>query len=115
MIAAMTEREGRAVLRARFQAAGLEIAEDVRVGLGGHVIDADGFDAARGIGYEYMTREAGDFDEIGPEVVAAIDDHARRGDVLLLLIDEDDVGSKEDLALAADRFLAELRARGRLT
>jgi hypothetical protein len=111
----MNERDGRAVLRARFEAAGLKIAEDVELDLDGHVFSADGFDAERGVGYEYLTREAGDFDEIGADAVAAIEARARKGDVTLLLVDEDDVGSADDLSEAADRFLAELRARGRLS
>jgi hypothetical protein len=42
----MDEREGRAVLRARFEAAGLTIVEDHPLDVDGHAVVADGFDAA---------------------------------------------------------------------
>ncbi len=110
----MDERAGRAVLRARFEAAGLGIVEDHRLEVDGHVLVADGYDPARGIGYEYLTREAGDHDELAAPVVAALEAHARAGDLVLLLIDETDVGGPDELGAIADRFLGELRARGRL-
>jgi hypothetical protein len=110
----MDERAGRAVLRARFEAAGLRIAEDHPLEVDGHALVADGFDAERGIGYEYLTREAGDHLEIGPAVVAALEAHARAGDLVLFLVDEADVGDAAELGALADGFLATLRARGRL-
>jgi hypothetical protein len=111
----MNEREGRAVLRARFEAAGLHIVEDHRLEVDGHVVVADGFDAARGIGYEYLTREAGDHEELAAPVVAALEAHAEAGDLVLFLIDEVDVGGPDELGALADRFLETLRARGRLS
>jgi hypothetical protein len=110
----MDERAGRAVLRARFEAAGLTIAEDHRLEVDGHVIHADGFDPGRGIGYEYLTREANDHAELHPAVVAALEAHARAGDVILFLVDELDVAGPEELGALADGFLETLRARGRL-
>src|SRR5688572_23622928 len=110
----MDERAGRAVLRARFEAAGLHIAEDHRLEVDGHVVVADGFDAVRGIGYEYLTREAGDHRELAPPVVAALEAHARAGDLILFLVDESDVNDAGELGALADGFLQTLRARGRL-
>ena len=102
------------MLRARFEAAGLTIVEDHRLEVDGHVIDADGFDAGRGIGYEYLTREAGDLAELHPAAVAALEKHAAAGDVILFLVDEMDVAGPDELGALADGFLATLRARGRL-
>ena len=111
----MDERQGRAVLRARFEAAGLTIVEDHPLDVDGHAVVADGFDAARGIGYEFLTREGGDHAEFTPAAVAAIEARARAGGISLFLVDELDVGGPEELAAIADRFLDTLVRRGRLT
>jgi hypothetical protein len=110
----MDEQAGRSVLRARFEAAGLSIADDVALEVDGHPINVDGYDAARRIGYEYLTRAEGDLEEFRPEVVQALERRAASGDLVLFLIDEDDVAGPEELGELCDRFLAELRARGRL-
>ena len=102
------------MLRARFEAAGLHIAEDHPLDVDGHSVTADGFDAERGIGYEYLTREAGDHAELHPAAVAALEAHAQAGDLVLFLVDEIEVASAEELAALADGFLDTLRARGRL-
>jgi len=110
----MTEREGRRVLRKRFEAAGVQIAEDHRLEVAGHVIDLDGYDAAKKIGYEYITTEAGDREQITPEIVAALESQMEEGAFYLLLIDERDIADKSVLEGAADGFLGRLRALGRL-
>ncbi len=102
------------MLRARFEAAGLSIVEDHRLEVDGHVLFADGYDPERRVGYEYLTREAGDDLEIPPPVVAALEKHARDGDLILFLVDETDVEGPEELGALADGFLEALRARGKL-
>jgi hypothetical protein len=108
----MTEREGCELLRGRFQAAGLAVAERVRFVEGGISVTLDGFDAARRIGYEFLTSEDGDRAEFTPEVVAALDARMARDELFILLVDED--ATPELLEHAADGFLAQLRRRGRL-
>jgi hypothetical protein len=111
----MSESEGRAVLKDRFEAAGLEIDEDQRLTGEGYDFVADGYDAARRVGYEYVTTEAGDRVELPPAAIAALERDMAAGKLVLLLVDERDVAGEDDLAAAAERFLAELRARGWLT
>ena len=111
----MTESEGRAVLRSRFEAAGLAIDEDQRLTGEGYDFVADGYDAGRRVGYEYITTEAGDRVELPPAAVAALERDMAEGKLVLLLVDERDVEDENDLAAAAERFLGELRARGWLS
>jgi hypothetical protein len=108
----MTEREGCELLRSRFVAAGLAIAEHVRFAEGDLAVTLDGFDAARRIGYEILTSEAGDRAEFTPDVIATLEARMRREELFLLLVDED--VTPELLGRAADGFLAELRRKGRL-
>src|SRR5262249_2821835 len=67
----LTEKEGRAVLRARFEAAGLTIEEDFA--LDDPPITLDGWDATRRVGYEFLTTEAGDRDEITWQALEALE------------------------------------------
>lgn len=108
----MNERDGCALLRERFIAAGLAIQEGFAFAEGGLAITLDGFDPARRVGYEYLTNEAGDRAELTEEVVAELEDRMRRGELFLLLIDEAEVDGAATLARAADHFLGVLRARG---
>ncbi len=110
----MTESQGRAVLKRCFEAAGLLILEDQHLSGAGYDVVADGWEAARRIGYEYITVEAGDPIEFNPTALAALEAENESGALSLLLVDEHDVGGEAELALAAERFLAELRTRGRL-
>src|SRR5438445_481338 len=62
----VTEAEGTALLLARFTEAGFAIASNFHFKEGDIEVDLDGWDAAARVGYEYITREAGDdrqFDE----------------------------------------------------
>lgn len=110
----MTEREGCALLRGIFGAAGISIEEGFRFSEGGVDISLDGFDPARRIGYEYITTEAGDRDEVTPAIVATLEERMGRGELFVFLIDERDVGGEADLRFAAEGFLQALRLRGKL-
>ncbi|HKA86199.1 MAG TPA: hypothetical protein VKE22_00990 [Haliangiales bacterium] len=108
----LTEKEGRAVLRARFEAAGLTIEEDFA--LDDPPITLDGWDATRRVGYEFLTTEAGDRDEITWQALEALELRMGFGEIHVLLIDEKDVSTAEQLGRAADYFLAEVRKLGRI-
>jgi hypothetical protein len=107
----MDEREGCALLAARFAAAGLAVAEHVRFQEGGLDVTLDGWDAARRVGYEYITTAAGDRAEFTPEVVAALEARMQKGELYLLLLDERELPDGELLTRAADGFLAEVARR----
>lgn len=103
----MTEAEGCALLKSVFEAAGYQIAERVPLQVGGVRVELDGFDARAGVGYEFLTTEAGDRAEFTAEVVGQLEVRIRRGELALLLIDERDV-TRERLRFAAERFLQRL-------
>jgi hypothetical protein len=80
----MTEAEGCVVLKSRFEAAGLTVVE--RYPLDGVVLD--GYDPEKRIGYEFITTEAGDREELTPAVIAALEARMEKGELLVLLVDE---------------------------
>src|SRR5262245_36315794 len=71
----------------------------------------DGFDAERRVGYEYVTAEAGDGWDVDGEVIAALADRRRRGEIHVLIIDEEDAPDAASLDHAIDEFLAGLPPR----
>ncbi len=108
----MNERDGCAVLKGRFTAAGLSIEEGYRYRAHGVDVSLDGFDPRVRVGYEYITTEAGDRAELTVEVVAELEARMSRGELYLLLIDETEVDGAATLTRAADHFLGVLRGRG---
>lgn len=107
----INEQTGRALLRERFSAAGLNIQEDFPFCEGGVSFSIDGYDPAARIGYEYITTEAGDRAELTPEVLSGLEALLHEGRVQVLLVDELDISDAEGLGRAAERFLAEARRR----
>lgn len=103
--ARLSEAEGCALLKVRFQGAGYAIQENLRFAEGGVEVVLDGYDPAARIGYEYLTTEAGDRDEFTPEVLGKLEGMVRQGEVYLFLVDELEVDA-QGLSLAAERFLA---------
>jgi len=101
----VTEKEGCEILRRCFTEAGLVIQDGYPLDAEGIVVNLDGFDPARRVGYEYITTEAGDRADVTPDVVAALDERMEKGDLFVLLIDEEDVRDEASLRKAAARFL----------
>ncbi|MBX3233388.1 MAG: hypothetical protein KIT84_33880 [Labilithrix sp.] len=110
----MNEAEGARILAECFERAGLTIARDVRWQEGGVDVTLDGWDAARRIGFELITTEAGDREEFTPAVVAELEARMEREELFLFLVDERVVPSAEALTRAAEGFLAVLRDRAKL-
>ena len=108
----LSESEGVRLLREEFEKAGLSIREREPFEVAGTVLSLDGYDPASRVGFEFVTAEAGDRKAFGEGVVAALERKIEDGEAFLLLVDEWDVTDVADLALAARRFLGELRSRG---
>jgi hypothetical protein len=104
----MTEKDACALLKARFQKAGYKIAENVAFDEDGVAFDVDGFDAAKRVGYEYVTDEAGDTWDVGSEVVAALEARRDAGELFILVVGEADAPDAAALGRAADLFLGQL-------
>jgi hypothetical protein len=105
----VSEASGREILRGVFEQAGYQIIEDYPLDVGGTTIHLDGYDPRRRVGYEYVTAEAGDREEITPSVYVALEAMMRRGELAIFLVDEIDVGG---LAEGAKRFLSRLGTGG---
>jgi hypothetical protein len=102
----MDEAEGCALLKKHFSAAGYDITEHFPFDEQGVRFSVDGFDPERRVGYEYITTAAGDREEVTPHVLIALEKRMGAGELYILLVDEREVLRADDLAGAADRFLA---------
>ena len=107
----MEERAACAHLKRRFEAAGFRIKENQTFDEHGVWFEMDGFDAERRVGYEYVTAEAGDGWDVDGDVIAALADRRRRGEIHVLIIDEEDAPDAASLDHAIDEFLAGLPPR----
>ena len=111
----INEQTGRALLRERFSAAGLNIQEDFPFCEGGVSFSIDGYDPAARIGYEYITTAAGDRRELTPELLAALESRMRQGvpttqgGLYIFLIDEHQVKDEQELRSAAAQFLVRVQ------
>jgi hypothetical protein len=104
----MTERDACALLKARFERAGFEIAENVMLDEHGVHFEIDGYDAEKHVGYEYVTEEAGDSWDVDGEVIDALNAARRTGQLFVLIASETDAPDAAALGKLADAFLAGL-------
>jgi len=103
--APVNETEGRTVLRKAFEAAGLRVVEDFALEVAGKTIHLDGYDPDRKLGYEYLTTEAGDREELTADVLRELDRRIGEGELAVLLVDELDGLDAALLNRAAEGFL----------
>lgn len=108
----MEERAACAQLKQRFEAAGFRIKENILFDEDGVRFEIDGFDADSRVGYEYVTREAGDGWDVDGDVIATLDERRKRGELHVLVVDEDAAPDKATLDQAIDGFLKALRDGG---
>jgi hypothetical protein len=102
----MEESAACALLKARFEAAGYRIAENIDFDEDGVRFELDGFDAARRVGYEFVSSDAGDGWDVDDAVVAALAARRDKGELFVLVIDERDAPDAGALGAKADAFLA---------
>ncbi len=107
----LDERTGAACLKERFTKAGYAIEENFPYDVDGATIYLDGYDPEQKVGYEFLTTEAGDRQELTPEIIALLEARAEDGKAWILLVDEVDAPEVTDLAFAADRFLEQVASR----
>jgi hypothetical protein len=105
----MEERKAAALLKARFEAAGFTIKDNVALNEDGLRFEVDGYDAEKRVGYEYVTEEAGDSWDVDGDVIAALAERRKQGDLRILVVTEDEAPDAETLGKAADAFLAEVK------
>jgi hypothetical protein len=102
------EAEGRAVLRELFTRAGFEIVEDYPFNEDGVEVSLDGFDPVRRVGYEFMTREAGDFEDFTGHEIGELMRRNQSGNVHILLVDGEGRPDKTMLEYLARKFLKQV-------
>ena len=107
----LSESEGRSVLKRLFEASGYRITEDFPFREGDVAFNADGWDAEARVGYEYMTHESRDHEDLAPDELVRIGEWIEDGKLYLFIVDETDIVESEDLALAAEAFLLEVARR----
>ena len=104
----MTEQAACALLKARFEKAGYSIQENVAFDEDGVAFEVDGFDAAKRVGYEYITDEAGDSWDVDNEVIAKLAARRDAGELFILVVGESEAPDAAALGRAADLFLGQL-------
>ncbi|MCE9629108.1 MAG: hypothetical protein K8S94_00105 [Planctomycetia bacterium] len=104
----LTETEGCNLLTRLFKARGYAIARNVQFREYGVEFHIDGWDAKARVGFEFLTSEDDDHDDLTLEEYNALTTAQRRGELALFIIDEVEPLSAEDLALEAHEFLDEL-------
>lgn len=104
----MTEASACALLKARFEKAGYKIAENVAFDEDGVAFEVDGFDAAKRVGYEYITDEAGDTWDVDNDVIAKLAERRDAGELFILVVGESEAPDAAALGRAADLFLGQL-------
>lgn len=111
----LSEEEGCAVLKRVFEERGFAISERFPFEEEGVAFNADGWDPAARVGYEYMSRSDGDHEDLDPDELAVLGGWMEEGRLFLFVIDETDIDDADELAAAARAFLDEVerrRARG---
>jgi hypothetical protein len=106
ILASVTEADGCALLHSRFSEAGYSIAENFPFHEGDLAVDLDGWDAAARVGYEYITREAGDDRQFDAATLHRFEARMARGELFVLLVDEAEAVTADILDAAARGFLA---------
>lgn len=104
----LTETEGCNLLTRLFKARGYAISRNVLFREYGVEFHIDGWDAKARVGFEFLTSEDDDHDDLSLEEYKALTTAQRRGELSLFIIDEVEPLSAEDLALEAHEFLDEL-------
>ena len=111
----LTETQGCAILRRVFKARGYQIEENFPFRSGEIAFSVDGWDPKYRVGYEFITKAAGDHEDLPPETMATLSEWMSEGRLDLFLIDQADIHSESDLEWAANRFLDDLAARAAAT
>jgi hypothetical protein len=105
------EAEGCEILQAVFTARGYATRRDVAFAEAGVEFHADGWDSVTRVGFEYLTSEADDQQDLGEAEMLALAVMMERGELYFFIIDEREVDSPETLRWAAERFLDEVERR----
>ena len=107
----LTEQEGCDVLARVFAARGFHVERDVFFDEAGVSFTVDGWDREARVGFEYMTREAGDHEDLTADEIGRLAARMERGELYVFLVDETDVADARELEEAAAKFIDEVEKR----
>ena len=110
MFDSLSEAAGCDLLAKVFRARGYTIARNLQFREYGVEFHVDGWDAKARVGFEYLTSEDEDHDDLSLVEYQALMDQQRRGELSLFVIDEVEPISAADLEEQANEFLDEVEA-----
>ena len=105
----LTEAQGCQILAATFKARGHAVARDVDFDAAGVAFNIDGWCETSRVGFEYRTHA--DKSDLTHDELLALGEAMEQGLFYIFVIDDDDVGSADDLRLYANAFLDEVERR----
>jgi hypothetical protein len=113
----LSEFDGCDLLARLFRARGYAIKRNQIFREYGVEFHIDGWDPQARVGFEFLTSEDEDHDDLTLEEYKTLCDAQRRGDLALFIIDEVEPLSEKDLAAEAHEFLDEMAsaAKARVT
>ncbi|MFM9025250.1 MAG: hypothetical protein ACKON7_07930 [Planctomycetaceae bacterium] len=106
----LSEAEGCDLLARVFRARGYAIKRDVTFNELGVRFRIDGWDARSRVGFEFLSSEAHDHDELTLGEFKRLMAAQQRGELAIFVVDESEQLSQADLAAAATEFLDEFAA-----
>jgi len=104
----LSETEGCDLLARLFRARGYAIARNLLFREYGVEFHVDGWDAKKRVGFEFLSSEDDDHDDLSLSEYQALGTAQQRGELALFIIDEVEPLSAADLALQANDFLDEV-------
>ncbi len=107
----LTEARGCQILAAVFADRGHPISRDVDFDDAGISFVIDGWCEKSRVGFEYRTHAANDKVDLDDNELHRLGEAMDQGRFYILVIDEDDVGTADDLRLYANAFLDEVERR----
>ena len=110
MFDSLSEAAGCDLLAKVFRARGYTIARNLQFREYGVEFHVDGWDPKARVGFEYLSSEDDDHDDLSLVEYQALMDQQRRGELSLFVIDEVEPVSAADLEEQANEFLDEVEA-----
>lgn len=111
----LSEAAGCALLARLFRKRGYAIRRNVAFREKGISFDIDGWDAKARVGFEFLSSEKDDHDDLSLEEFERLKDAEQRGELFIFVVDEVEPLSADALGEAAESFLDEVdTARARL-
>ncbi|MFM7109074.1 MAG: hypothetical protein ACKOZU_10865 [Planctomycetaceae bacterium] len=108
----LSEDEGCDLLARAFRARGYAIKRNVRFREYDVEFQVDGWDAKARVGFEFLSSEAHDHDDLTLGEFKRLMAAQQRGELALFIVDESEQLTAPDLAAAAEEFLDEVKAAG---